>query len=177
MAQRTVDPTTIKSLADWVARWPKASNLGFDPETREATIYDTTKERVKVSSIPWKRAADTITVLSQPTRFSASTLEGAMGRYSKFQEQRGQMRDVAEQQLRVTEAALLDAWRVYEAAPPAARGALRHDIIAAEMAIRDTESNMADKNRMRVWLPQGMMAAHVPPMPSKRRGLTLEEAK
>ena len=146
MAQRTVKTDKIKTLRDWVARWPKATNLGFDPETREPTIYDTTKERVKVSSIPWKREADTITVLAQPSRFSADAVTAATGRFNKIREQREQMKVAGEGQLRAAEQNVLDAWRTYHAAPPAMRAPLRRDILSAEAAMQQLEKAAAARN-------------------------------
>jgi len=174
--QRTVDPKEIKTLADWVSRLPKVTNLGFDPETREPTVYDRTKERAKVSTIPWKREVDTITVLTKPSGFSAATVAAATARYAKLQEQRAQMRQAGEEQLRLAEKALLDAWQTYAAAPAAVRSTLRHDILAAEGTVREIEAAMADKSRIIVGLPQGV-AAYVPPMLVKRRGLTVEDTK
>ena len=174
MAQRTVDPTKIKTLADWVARWPKATNLGFDAETREPTVYDTSKARAKVQSIPWKREADTLTILGQPARFSVKAIATATARYTKLQEQKTQQRQAAEDQIRLAEKSLLDARRTYRESPPAVRGPLRGDILAAESAIRELELSMADKGRMLVTLPQGT-AVYVPPMPVKRRGVAMED--
>lgn len=175
MAQRTVNPAKIKTLADWVERWTKgATNLGFDPETREPTIYDVTKERAKVSSIPWKREADVLTVLAQPARFSAKAVEVATGRYTKIQEQRLLRQKAGEEQLRAATAALMDAWRAFNAAPAAVRGSLRHDILAAELAVREIELALADKGRRIMMVDQGY-AVYVPPMPVTRRGLTIEE--
>jgi len=174
MAQRTVDPTKIKTLADWVARWPKATNLGFDPETREATVYDTSKARAKVQAIPWKREADTLTILAQPAGFSVKATVTATARYTKLQEQRMQQRQAAEEQLRLAEKTLMDAWRTYRDSPPAVRGPLRSDILAAESTIRDIEHNMADKSRMLVTIEQGAIT-YIPPMPIKQRGIAMED--
>lgn len=175
MAQRTVAPGSIKTLTEWVAQKKGgATNLGFDPETREPTIYDTSKARAKVSSIPWKREADTLTVLGQPSQFSAKALVTATTRYTKLQEQRVQQRQAAEQQLRLAEKTLLDAWRTYRDRPAAVRGPLRSDILAAESAIRDIETNMADKGRIHIKIGE-VNASYVPPMPVKRRGIAMED--
>jgi len=174
MAQRTVDPTKIKTLTDWAANWPKATNLGFDPETREATVYDRTKERAKVSAIPWKREVDVLTVLTQPTSFSAKAVAVATTRIEKLREQKSQMRQAAEGQLRLAEATLLEAWRNYASASAAQRGLLRHDILAAESAVREIELAIADKGRKRI-LTAGGWSVQVPPMSLKRRGLTMED--
>jgi len=172
MAQRTVQPEKVKTLADWVARWPKATNLGFDPETREPTIYDTTKGRTKISSIPWKREADTLTVLAQPTRFSVQALTSATSRFDKIRTQRTQIRLAGEEQLRLAEANLLDAWRIYYATPPATRGPMRRDILSAEATLRDLEDKMAPKGRVIVQRGD-MTGIYIPPMPAGRRGISL----
>lgn len=172
MAQRTVAPEKVKTLTNWVARYPKATNLGFDPETREATIYDTTKERAKIASIPWKREADTLTVLAQPKRFSAQAVSAATSRFDKIRGQRAQMRLAGEEQFRVAEAALLDAWRVYYEAPEAARGPLRRDVLSAEALLRQLEEAAAPKNQM-IIIRDGVVGIYVPPMPTARRGISL----
>jgi hypothetical protein len=174
MAQRTVDPTKIKTLSDWVANWPKASNLGFDPETREATVYDRTKERAKVAAIPWKREVDVLTVLTQPASFSAKAVAISAARIDKLREQKSQMRQAAEGQLRLAEATLLEAWRNYASASAAQRGLLRHEILVAESAVREIELGLADKGRMLVGTAKGI-SVQVPPIALKRRGLTIED--
>ena len=182
MAQRTVKTDKVKTLADWVARWPKATNLGFDPVTREATIYDTTKERVKVSSIPWKREADTLTVLAQPSRFPAAAVAAATSRFDKIRDQRSQQQKAGEEGLRVAEAALLDAWRTYHAEPVATRGPLRRDVLSAEATLRELEAGMANKDRAIIVRydmnePDTLLSLktgiYVPPMPASRRGISL----
>jgi hypothetical protein len=174
MAQRTIQPDKVKSLADWVARWPKATNLGFDAETREATIYDTTKERNKVSSIPWKREADVLTVLGQPTRFSAQAVAAAKSRFRTFRDERDAMRGAGEEGLRAAEATLLDAWRTYHAAPAAGRSALRRPILVAEAALRTLEKDLIPTDAKVVRLGD-MTGMYVPPMPAGQRGLPLSE--
>ena len=174
MAQRTVDPTKIKTLADWAARWPKATNLGFDTDTREPTIYDTTKERTKISSIKWKREVDTIAILTQPTRYSARAVETATARYSKYRETRAAMKQSSELQIREAEAQLLEAWRAYRVSPPASRGALMGSIMEAERELRQQEENAANKGRLYVKTNEGH-ATYIPPMPTKSRGFAVEE--
>jgi len=182
MAQRTVKTDKVKTLADWVARWPKATNLGFDPETREATIYDTSKERVKVSSIPWKREADTLTVLSQPTRFPAQAVAAATRRFDKIREQRVAARAAGDEGLRVAEAAVIEAWRAYHTEPEATRAPLRRDVLSAEAELRSLEAGMANKERTIIVRydinePDVLLTAksgiYVPPIPVGRRGISL----
>ena len=182
MAQRTVPTDKIKTLADWVARWPKATNLGFDPETREPTIYSTAKERTKVSSIPWKREADTLTILAQPSRFSADAVAAATRRFDKIRDQRTQLRAAGDEQLRLAEAAVIEAWRTYHEAEAAVRAPLRRDVLSAEAMLRELEERAAPKGR-RVYhiedptekdiLLSLKAGIYVPPMPLGRRGISL----
>ena len=182
MTQRTVKSELVKNLTDWTARWPKATNLGFDPETREPTIYSATKERTKISSIPWKREADTLTVLSQPTRFPAPAVAAATSRYGKIRDQQTQLRVAGEESLRIAEGNLLDAWRIYYAEPVATRAPLRRDILSAEATLQELEKSLAPKNRRLITrvdkdepnvLLELKSGIYVPPMPAARRGISL----
>lgn len=174
MSQRTVKTDKIVSLKDWVARWPAATNLGFDPDTREPTIYSTTKERTKVSSIPWKREADTLTVLAQPSRFSAEAVDGATKRFDGIREQRAGMRKAGEEQMRLAEHAVLEAWRAYSAAPVTARAALRRDVLSAEADLHQAEQVLANKDRVSYTVGASTgVGIYVPPMEFARRGLPL----
>jgi hypothetical protein len=76
------------TLQEWVARWPKQKTYGFDPETREATVYTDAGRATVVRSIAWKREADTLTILSQPSRFSAPAVTAATSRAGKVREER-----------------------------------------------------------------------------------------
>lgn len=172
MSQRTVKTDKIVSLKDWVARWPAATNLGFDPDTREPTIYSTTKERTKVSSIPWKREADTLTVLAQPARFSAEAVDAATKRFDGIREQRAGMRKAGEEQMRLAEHAVLEAWRAYSAAPVTARAALRRDVLSAEAALHQAEQILANKDRVS-YVVGASVGTYIPPMEFARRGLPL----
>ena len=170
MSQRTAKPATIKNLSDWVARFSKTTNLAFDPETREPTIYSDAPGRAKVNVIPWKRESDTITVLSQPTRFPAQAVDVATRRLDKIRSQRDQIRQAGNAQLRVAEATLLDAWRTFHAAPAALRGTLRRDILSAEAELMDLEARMAPKDRQSITIGK-MTGIYAPPMPLGRRGI------
>lgn len=174
MTQRTVKVEDIKTLKDWVSRWPKAGNLGFDPDTREPTIYTPTKERTKVSSIPWKREADTLTILAQPSRFSAQAVAAATARYGKIREQRDNQRLAGEEQLRSAEAAMLDAWRAYYATPVDSRAPLRRDILSAEATLQTLEKSLANEGRLEITDEDtGITRVYNPPMPLGRRGISL----
>jgi hypothetical protein len=170
MSKRAVKTENIATLKDWVARWP-AANLRFDPDTREPTIYGADAV-TKISSIPWKREADTITVLSQPTRFSAEAVEAATKRLYTMREQREGMRMAGEEQIRIAERAVLEAWHTYYAAPVAARSALRRDILAAESTLRQAEASLANKDRVTIKMGKDV-GIYIPPMDFTRRGIPI----
>ena len=176
MSRQTAKPDTVKTLKEWIARWPKARNLGFDPDTREPTIYSD-KDHVRINSIPWKREADTLTVLSDPTRFSAQAVAAATSRYGKIREQQSQMRGAGDAQQNLAETAVLDAWRAYNAAAEADRGALRRDILSTERALRDIERLLAKKDKtLIVDDDKKIFLAYNLPMPLARRGISLVDA-
>jgi hypothetical protein len=158
---RTVKPTDIKTLQDWVKRWPKASNLSFDKDTREATIYND-KTRSKSGSIPWKREGDVITVLTQPKRFSADVVTAAVARIEKPALQNTD-------ELLSLEKTMLAAWRSYKAAPSRP---LMLEVLAAEKALNDMERASAPEGRVVVKLGD-YLTAYVPPLLPKERGLAL----
>ena len=165
---RTAKPADIKTLQDWVKRWPKVSNLRFDKDTREPTIYTT--DNVKSGSIPWKREADVMTVLSQPTAFSEAAVTAARKRLTTITEARIQTLTAGKDQLLANETALLAAWRAYRAAPSAP---LMQDIFAAEAALVNIEQALANKNRT-VIRSDGFLMTYVPTVPLKQRGLTID---
>lgn len=179
MAQRTVQPDKIKTLRDWVARWPKATNLGFDEETREATIYSADATRSRVGSIPWRREGDTLTILSVPSKFTEGGVAAARRRALRYSEKVGQMRTAGEEQQRIQERALLEAWQAYYAAPPAARSVMRRDILAAEKAMREVETIVADQiYKERAIREMGtktkpLTGVYVPAMPVRLRGIPM----
>lgn len=179
MAARTVKEDKVTTLADWVARWPKAQNLGFEPTTREPTIYTNAEQTTVVRGFPWKREADALTVLSTPERFSAPAVTAATSRVRKIAQQKDQMLKAAEEQVRIAEANVLDAWRTYRAADAATRGSLRRDILAAETELVKMEKRLAPQGRVAVQMPSPagtIFSVYVPPMPSSRRGISLVAA-
>jgi hypothetical protein len=139
---RTVKPATVMSLRDWVARWPKATNLAFDPETREATVYEPTGG-AKVRSFTWEREGDIMTVLSAPERFTEEMVAAARRRYGRYRDRIDAARTAAEIPLREAEKTLLEAWAAYRAAAPGARPTLMRDVLAAEEALRELEETLA----------------------------------
>jgi hypothetical protein len=172
---RTVKPETIKTLREWTARWPKATNLGFDPESREPTIYAQDGSRTRVSSIPWRREGDTMTILTQPALFPAGAVAAARGRFAKVQQQRAQISTAGQEQMRIAEAAVLEAWQRYNAAPASGRAVLRRDILLAERQMRDVEAAMAPRDRVVAYV-KDYITTYVPPFPTAQRGISLLEA-
>ena len=183
MSKRLAKPEAVKTLKDWAARWPRAGNLGFDPETREPAVFDDAgAERKQVSKIPWQREGDTMTILAQPERFSEAARTAAASRLSKIREQRVAYETAAAEQLRAAESALLGAWRAYHAAGPAEKGALRRDVLTAEKAARDMEAALAaqiyvGRQSIMRWTKDAYgFGAYVPPIPNERRGIPITAA-
>ncbi len=169
---RTVKPETIKTLSDWVKRWPKATNLGFDAETREATVYSQDPARTRVGSFPWVREGDVMTILCQPSQFGEQAVAAARSRYERIRAEREQELTALAEQLREQEQTLLTAWRNYHAASPADRPALMRDCLTAERMLREIEAAMAPPNRALV-LEKSGASVYVPPMDPARRPISL----
>ena len=183
MSKRLAKPEAVKTLKDWAARWPRAGNLGFDPETREPAVFDDAgAERKQVSKIPWQREGDTLTILAQPDRFSEAARNAAASRLGKIREQRVAYETAAAEQLRAAESALLGAWRAYHAADGAAKGALRRDVLTAEKAVRDMEAALAaqiyvGRQSIQRWNKDVYgFGVYVPPIPNERRGIPITAA-
>jgi hypothetical protein len=177
--RRTVKPENVKTLRDWVARWPGTANLAFDPEGRNPVIYSVSAPPSRVKEIPWKREADTLTVLTQREGFSSGAVGAAERRLGKFREQRAAMEVAATDQLRVAEAALLDAWRVYHGAAAGGRGALMRDVLAAERNLRQLEAELGVRmapERMAVE-QDGFIRMQVPTIPRVLRGMDITEVE
>jgi hypothetical protein len=194
---RTVRPELVTSLKDWVARWPKATNLKFDPETREATVYSTAG--AKVRSFAWEREGDIMTVLSSPDRFTEEMVSAARRRYGRHRERIEAARSAAEGPMREAERTLIEAWQAYRAAAPGTRAPLMRDVLAAEEAVRDIEDTLAKSvYRGRDTVPveitgvyekitlksgatrlirgESATGVYVPPFPVARRGMEAAEA-
>jgi len=174
--QTTVKPDIISNLAEFVARVAKSANLGFDPVTREPTIYADAKQTTKVKSIPWIREADTLTVLAQPSRFSAAINDAATARLKELRDETEARLRAAEEQLYAAEQDVLNAWLSYKAATDAVKPSLRRDILAAEKRFQKLQKSVAPPNRIlrKFTTPQYTSEStciYVPPMPIKARGI------
>ncbi len=171
---RPVDPERVKTLSEWVSRWPKVTNLGFDSETREPTIYSRDAPYTSVvGTIPWKREGDTMTILSQSDRFSEQAVTAARKRYDEFHEAEAATRTGADGDLRAAEADLLAAWREFHAAAPADRPSLRRPILTAERNLREKEAQTAPAREVREFSIG--VAVYVEPLPLDRRALAIAE--
>lgn len=183
MSKRLAKPDAIKTLKDWAARWPRAGNLGFDPETREPAVFDEAgKDRKQLSKIPWQREGDTLTILSQPDRFTEAAVTAARSRIGKVREQRAAYEGAAADQLRAAESALLEAWRAYHAADAVSKRAMRRDVLTAEKAVRDMETALAAQTQVgrqsiQRWTKDVFgIGTYVPPIPMERRGIAINAA-
>lgn len=176
--RRTVKPDTVKTLRDWVARWPGTANLAFDPEERNPVIYSVSAPPSRVKEIPWKREADTLTVLTQRESFSSGAVGAAERRLGKFREQRAAMAAAATDQLRMAEAALLDVWRVYHAAA-GGRGAIMRDVLVAERNLRQLEAELGVRMapEQKAVEEDGYVRVQVPTMPRVLRGMDITEVE
>lgn len=174
---QTVDPDRVTTLRTWVKYWPKANNLAFDPEERNPAIYNQAGTTVK-SKIPWKREADTLTVLSQRESFGTAAVGAAERRIGKLREDQEATKAAAEEQLRLAEATVLDAWRAYRGAAGTAGGrdALMRDVIQAEITLRDLEAAVAPSDRKKVMVDE-LTSVQTPTMPYALRGMPLTEVE
>jgi hypothetical protein len=173
MSKRSVKPEIVKTLGDWSARWSRYGNVGFDPETREPAVFAMGVERKQVSKIPWKREGDTLTILSQPSRFSAQAVTAATQRYGRIRDEREAVIMEAEGGIQLAEATLMEAWRVYRAADPASRSTFRRDILTAERALRELELDAAPAGRVVRTFTGSIVGVYNPPMPVDRRGIPM----
>lgn len=176
MAQRTVKPERVTTLKEWVARWPKATNLGFDEETREPVVFSADGARSRVGSFPWRREGDTITILTQPALFSQQAVTSARKRFNRIVTQRDtQMRATGEEAIRDAIAKLLETRRSYDAATPSVRAGMRRDVLTAERTVRDLEAALAAElyPERAFHSREGLYSVYNPPMPITRRGIPL----
>ena len=147
--------------------------MAFDEETREPTIYSADDKRERVASIPWVREGDTMTILSNPGRFSAQAVEAARSRYGRILEQQRGLQKSTEDQIRILESSLLEAWRTYEAATAAERPSLRRDILAVEASLRTAEEGLYAQTDRSLIRYTGFGGIYTPPMPYERRGIPI----
>lgn len=172
----TTNPANVKTLHDWVERWPRNVNLGFDSETREPTIYARAPPHTTVvGTIPWKREGDTMTILAQPGQFSEQAVGVARKRYDDFHGAARLAEGAVDEELRTTEGELLAAWRAYHAADPASRPTLRRAILTAERELREQEARRAPARKPRDFGSAIGKGIYVEPLPLDRRAIALTD--
>ncbi len=179
----TAKPDDVATLKDWVSRWPKYQNLGFDPETRAPAIYTTDESRTLVSTLKWVREGDAVTILTQPTLFSQQAVDAARQRYTRIQTEKEQYVTTQNAELRDQEQRLLEAWRSYTAASATEKAIHRRTILTLEASIRALEEGIAAKiyeGRVAIYVPSvkrlEAVTQDVPVIPLQRRAITITEA-
>lgn len=168
----------IKSLADWVARWPKNGTLGFDPETREPSVYAPSKPsdayRTKTATIAWKREGDILTILSNPSDFSDSIVKASSTEIEKILASNELNNTATNTMLQQATSDLLSRWREYSKAPIADRGVIMRQIIDIEQRVKQLEEQMALKRyNIQINKDKEYIATYTPPVPTQLRGINL----
>ena len=155
MTSRAVRVEHVKTLADWVARWPKAPNLDFDPETREPTVYSIGADgsRSVVRTIPWERELDTVTLVTCPGDFAQSVVDAGVAHMAKIRERDNHKRHMIESQLSAVTGELLEKWREYRAAEPGTTGIIMREILELENSIRDLEGGLVQRRITHIACP------------------------
>lgn len=179
--RRTVAPDKVRTLRDWVARWPGAANLAFDPEERNPVIYSVGAPLSRVKEIPWKREADTLTVLTQRESFASGAVAAAERRVGKYREQQNAIAATTVDQLRLAETALLETWRIYHSAAGSSggRSALLRDVVVAERALRELEAAAGKRLAIETMIldEDGFVKMRTATMPRALRGMDITEVE
>ena len=174
MSTQVVNPGTITGLAGFVSRLKRASNLGFDPTTREPTVYTDAKHTTVAKTFPWKREVDTLTVLTSSGAYSQKAIDAALSRVAATRAEVQEAQRTATTDMQVAEARVLDAWRIYNGATNADKPALRRTVIMEEAALMELERAAAPKTRYsrKFEFVEGV-GVYVPPMSVDRRGIPI----
>jgi len=176
-SQKVIKPESVKNLSDFVARFNKASNLGYDPETREPTIYADAARENRVRSIPWKREADTLTILSNAAAFSDQARVAAQSRIDTVRAEKDKRQNEANAEMFSAETMILAAQREYAAALPADKSSKRRAILLAEASLREIQTNRTKPYfYKRYTAPEYLntgVGIYMAPMPLDRRGISL----
>jgi len=176
-SQKVIKPESVKNLSDFVARFNKASNLGYDPETREPTIYADAARENRVRSIPWKREADTLTILANAAAFSDQARVAAQSRIDTVRAEKEKRQNDLNAEMFSAEMMILAAQREYAAALPADKSSKRRAILLAEASLREIQMNRTKPYfYKRYTAPEYLntgVGIYVVPMPLERRGISL----
>ena len=182
----TVKAYEVKDLKEWVARWPSDGTLGFNPVTREPVVYNQdsgpAETRIIQTTIPWKRRADILDVLSHPSQYSAQAVQVAQSKYA-----RTRPRPIDAVEFQDAEAKLLEAWRAFTAASGSGSGSgssLRAEIHEAQAeltALEEANAEIIQPKRELQSVSHGcgnlteMQTMFVQPIPIKKRGIDMGE--
>jgi hypothetical protein len=181
MSRIIAKPDDITTLGQWANRWGRVKNEGFDPESREPTVYEADGV-TRAKSFPWVREGDVMTILSNPTRFGERAVKAAQDRYNDIHTRRGELVGQGIDSLQKAEAILVARWREYYAASKEDRAALRPSIQQAERNLQKIEAAVgkvkyAERRQYDVKSNLGKFhGAHVPAIPTVQRGLPLSVA-
>lgn len=168
MPPKVVDPTKIQTLRDWVAHYPKYTNVRFHPETGEPVVYSNTEPSTVAKTFPWERQADAITVLTQPTQFPLQILDTAIAR----------VRDFANEQTEAYEKTLPDLQAAEQQLLKAKQSGNKEMVVKADLALLQLERSIAPVGRVHVRSDDKkkantFIASYVTPLPLKRRAIPL----
>jgi hypothetical protein len=168
MPPKVVDPAKIQTLRDWVAHYPKYTNVRFNPETGEPAVYSNADFTTIVKTFAWERQADAITVLTQPTQFPLQVLDSAVTR----------MREFSEEQTETYEKTLPDLQAVEQQLMKARMDGNKEMVVKADLALLQLERSIAPVGRVHVTSDDkkksnAFIASYVSPLPFKRRAIPL----
>jgi len=160
------NPADIKNLSDWVSRFGKYKNVVLDKETGEPVVLEAKKDTpAKVLTIPWRREGDALVVLTNPSRFSAASVAAAAQRFAEVMTPQNEAASI--DTLRLLERRLLEAWRVYRAAPSIPH---RKDVNGAEKELLAFELSLTRPDRTMI---EGRYM--VPGLPIDKRAISISD--
>ena len=170
------NPADIKNLNDWVARFGKYQNVVLDKKTGEPVVLEAKKDNpAVVLRIPWKREGDTITVLTNPSRFSAASVAASAQRYEEVVAPVSAA--ASTDALRAIERRLLDAWRAYRASPsiPLMKdvNGIEKELLAFELSLTRPDRAVLDGRYMVPILPVDRRAIGIADVGSATRALKI----
>jgi hypothetical protein len=180
MSRKPVKPENITTLIQWGSQWTRVPNVGFDKESREPAVYEADGTTL-AKTFRWVREGDVMTILSNPSQFGERAVGAAKKQYDDVHTRKGELVIQAVDSLQKAERILMERWRNYYATPVEARTGLIPDILAAEGMMRKIEASLG-KVQYPERLPYQIdsklgkfQSAHVPAIPTVRRGLSVTE--
>ena len=170
---KAIQAEKIPDLKTWASLWTKAPNLSFDPITREATIYSVDGKN-KVSSFPWIREADTLTILSNTTKFPQLVVDAAKSQLDEIRNDAKTEHAEKIAALRDAETFLLIAWAAYTSD---SNRTTRDAVLKAEQTIRGIEELLVSDRRLKTFTGINSSTVYdgiyLSPMPLEKRGIPI----